>query len=109
MRVITGLEATTEDPMNKNKGSSYLVGYRYGLAGVAKLVGDDIGTTATTSYQDLSFKLNSGTSKLGKFLMFGILASSTINIEGENSNSLYGNGNQVDFFSCKPSKFVLPL
>ena len=109
MRVITGLEATTEDPMNKNKASSYLVGYRYGLAGVAKLVGNDIGTTATTSYQNLSFKLNSGTSKLGKFSMFGILASSTINIEGENSNSLYGNGNQVDFFSCKPSKFVLPL
>jgi hypothetical protein len=27
------------------------------------------------------------------------LASSTINIEGENSNSLYGNGNQVDFAS----------
>lgn len=69
------------------------------MAGVAKLVGDDIGTTATTSYQDLSFKLNSGTSKLGKFSMFGILASSTINIEGENSNSLYGNGNQVDFAS----------
>jgi len=58
LRVITGLEATTEDPMNKNKASSYLVGYRYGLAGVAKLVGNDIGTTATTSYQNLSFKLN---------------------------------------------------
>ena len=97
--VITGLEATTEGPINKEKGSSYLVGYRYGLAGVAKLVGVDIGTTATPSYQDLSFKLNSGTSKLGKFSMFGILASSTINIEGGNSNSLYGNGNQVDFAS----------
>jgi hypothetical protein len=97
--VITGLEATTEGPINKDKGSSYLVGYRYGLAGVAKLVGVDIGTTATPSYQDLSFKLNSGTSKLGKFSMFGILASSTINIEGGNSNSLYGNGNQVDFAS----------
>jgi len=97
--VITGLEATTEGPINKDKGSSYLVGYRYGLAGVAKLVGVDIGTTATPSYQDLSFKLNSGTSKLGKFSMFGILATSTINIEGGNSNSLYGNGNQVDFAS----------
>jgi hypothetical protein len=97
--VITGLEATTEGPINKEKGSSYLVGYRYGLAGVAKLVGVDIGTTATPSYQDFSFKLNSGTSKLGKFSMFGILASSTINIEGGNSNSLYGNGNQVDFAS----------
>ena len=99
MGVITGLEATTEGPINKEKGSSYLVGYRYGLAGVAKLVGVDIGTTATPSYQDLSFKLNSGTSKLGKLSLFGILASSTINIDGGNSNSLYGNGNQVDFAS----------
>lgn len=97
--VITGLEATTEGPINKEKGSSYLVGYRYGLAGIAQAVGVDIGTTATPSYQDLSFKLNSGTSKLGKFSMFGILATSTINISGGNSSTLYGNGNQVDFAS----------
>ncbi len=97
--VITGLEATTEGPINKEKGSSYLVGYRYGLASIAQAVGVNIGTTATPSYQDLSFKLNSGTSKFGKFSMFGILASSTINIGGGNSNTLYGNGNQVDFAS----------
>lgn len=97
--VITGLEATTEGPINKETGASYLVGYRYGLASVAQAVGINIGTTATPSYQDLSFKLNSGTSKLGKFSLFGILASSIINISGDNSNSLYGNGNQVDFAS----------
>jgi hypothetical protein len=97
--VITGLEATTEGPINKEKGSSYLVGYRYGLASVAQTFGVNIGTTATPSYQDLSFKLNSGTSKLGKFSVFGILATSSINISGGNSGSLYGNGNQVDFAS----------
>ena len=97
--VITGLEATTEGPINKEKGSSYLVGYRYGLASIAQAVGVNIGTTATPSYQDLSFKLNSGTSKIGKFSLFGILASSTINIAGGTSNTLYANGNQVDFGS----------
>jgi hypothetical protein len=97
--VITGLEATTEGPINKETGSSYLVGYRYGLASVAQTFGVNIGTTATPSYQDLSFKLNSGTSKFGKFSLFGILASSTINIGGGNSGSLYGDGNQVDFGS----------
>jgi len=97
--VITGLEATTEGPINKEKGSSYLVGYRYGLASVAQTFVVNIGTTATPSYQDLSFKLNSGTSKLGKFSVFGILATSSINISGGNSGSLYGNGNQVDFAS----------
>ncbi len=97
--VITGLEATTEGPFKKNSDASYLVGYRYALAGVAQTLGVDIGTTATPSYQDLSFKLNSGTTKFGKFSMFGILATSTIAIGGGSTNTLYGNGNQVDFAS----------
>jgi hypothetical protein len=69
--VITGLEATTEGPISKENGSSYLVGYRYALAGVAQAVGIDIGTTALPSYQDLSFKLNSGNTRLGRFTLFG--------------------------------------
>ncbi|MBL0103157.1 MAG: TonB-dependent receptor [Bacteroidetes bacterium] len=97
--VITGLEATTEGPFSKKGEASYLIGYRYALAGVAQKLGVNIGTTATPSYQDLSFKLNSGTSKWGRFSMFGILATSTIEIGGGNSSTLYGNGNQVDFAS----------
>ena len=97
--VITGLELTTEGPFSKKSDASYLVGYRYSLAGIAQAFGVDIGTTATPTYQDLSFKLNSGNTKLGKFSIFGILASSTINIDGGAGNSLYGGGNQVDFAS----------
>jgi hypothetical protein len=98
--VITGLEATTEGPIKKDNGSSYLVGYRYSLAGIAQAMGINIGTTSTPSYQDLSFKINSGTSKIGKFSLFGILGTSTINLEsGGKDNSLYGNGNQADFAS----------
>lgn len=97
--VITGLEATTEGYFSKKREASYLVGYRYALAGVAQKLGVNIGTTATPSYQDLSFKINSGTTKLGKFSLFGILATSTIEIGGGSSNTLYGNGNQVDFAS----------
>ena len=95
--VITGLEATTEGPFSKKSTASYLVGYRYALAGVAQKLGVNIGTTATPSYQDLSFKLNSGTTKFGKFSLFGILATSTIEIGRGSSNTLYGN--QVDFAS----------
>ncbi|MFZ4549702.1 MAG: carboxypeptidase regulatory-like domain-containing protein, partial [Bacteroidales bacterium] len=87
--VITGLEATTEGPINKTNGSSYLVGYRYALAGVAQALGVNIGTTATPSYQDLSFNINSGNTKLGRFTLFGILATSSINISGGTSGSLY--------------------
>ena len=98
--VITGLEATTEGPIKKDNGSSYLIGYRYSLAGIAQAMGINIGTTSTPSYQDLSFKINSGTSKIGKFSLFGILGTSTINLEnGGKDNSLYGNGNQADFAS----------
>ncbi len=97
--VITGLEASTEGPFSKKSDASYLLGYRYALAGVAQKLGVNIGTTATPSYQDFSFKLNSGTSKFGKFSMFGILATSTIEIGEGSSNTLYGNGNQVDFAS----------
>jgi hypothetical protein len=99
MGVITGLELTTEGPFSKNNDASYLVGYRYALASVAQNLGVDIGTTATPSYQDLSFKLNGNTTKIGKFSVYGILASSTIELEGGSSNTLYGNGNQVDFAS----------
>ena len=97
--VITGLEATTEGPINKETGSSYLVGYRYALAGVAQAMGVNIGTTALPSYQDLSFNLNSGNTKAGRFTLFGILATSSINIEGGNTSSLYGNGGGHDLSS----------
>lgn len=97
--VITGIEATTEGPFSKKSDASYLIGYRYALAGMAQAVGIDIGTTATPSYQDFSFKFNSSETKLGRFSMFGILATSTIKIGGNNTSTLYGNGNQVDFAS----------
>lgn len=97
--VITGIEATTEGPFSKKSDASYVLGYRYSLAGIAQNMGIDIGTTALPSYQDLSFKMSSGTSKWGKFSWFGIGATSTIGISGGPSNSLYGNGNQLDFAS----------
>ncbi len=75
---LTGLEAMTEGPINKEKGSSYLVAYRYSFTGFAQALGLNIGTTATPFYQDLSFKVNSGTSKLGKFTLFGLGAKSKI-------------------------------
>lgn len=97
--VVTGIEAVTEGPINRDNGSSYLIGYRYSLAGIAQAIGINIGTPSTPSYQDLSFKVNSGNTKYGTFSLFGILAASNISITGGNSNTLYGNGNDVDFDS----------
>ncbi|MBK8627335.1 MAG: carboxypeptidase-like regulatory domain-containing protein [Saprospiraceae bacterium] len=97
--VITGLEVTTEGPISKKNNSSYVAGYRYALAGVAQAVGVDIGTTATPSYQDLSFKVNSGNTRWGKFTTFGILATSDINISGDNAGSLFGGKDGNDLAS----------
>ena len=97
--LITGLEAMTEGPISRSNGSSYLVGYRYSLAGMAQAMGIDIGTTATPTYQDLSFKINSGDTKAGRFSLFGILAGSSIGIEGGSNSELYGGGQKTDFKS----------
>ena len=97
--VTTGLEAMTEGPISKSNGSSYLIGYRYALAGIAQAMGINIGTTATPTYQDLSFKINSGETKLGRFSLFGILAASSISLKGGSSNELYGGGQSSDFKS----------
>jgi hypothetical protein len=88
--LITGLEAMTEGPISKKNNSSYLIGYRYSLAGIANAMGIDYGTTAIPTYQDLSFNINSGNTKLGRFILFGILATSSISISGGSSGSMYG-------------------
>jgi hypothetical protein len=88
--LITGLEATTEGPLNKSTGASYIIGYRYALAGIAQTMGINIGTTAMPSYQDLSFNINSGNTKYGRVTLFGILAASSINISGGTKGSMYG-------------------
>jgi hypothetical protein len=75
---LTGLEAMTEGPINKTKGSSYLFAYRYSFTGFAQALGIPVGTTATPFYQDISFKINSGTSKIGKFTLFGLGGKSKI-------------------------------
>lgn len=76
---LTGIEAMTEGPIRKDKGSSYLVAYRYSFTGVAQAIGIPIGTAATPFYQDLSFKINGGETKLGRFTLFGLGAKSHIN------------------------------
>jgi hypothetical protein len=78
---LTGLEAMTEGPINKEKGSSYLLAYRYSFTGLAQSLGVSVGTTATPFYQDLSFKFNSGYSKLGRFTLFGLGGRSKIDFK----------------------------
>lgn len=75
---LTGIEAMTEGPINKEKGSSYLVAYRYSFTGLAQQIGIPIGTTATPFYQDISFKVNGANTKAGRFTLFGMAGKSKI-------------------------------
>ncbi|MEN9523229.1 MAG: hypothetical protein RL065_1606 [Bacteroidota bacterium] len=97
---LTGIEAMTEGPINKAKGSSYLVAYRYAFTGVAQKIGLNIGTTATPFYQDLSFKIVGGESKIGRFTLFGIGATSHIEFDHKkvDSKDIFANPSVDSYF-----------
>ena len=98
---LTGLEAMTEGPISKKKGSSYLFAYRYSFTGVAQKIGIPIGTTATPFYQDLSFKINGGQTRFGKFTLFGLGATSKIEFLHDNidSTDLFANPVKDSYFT----------
>ncbi len=74
---FSGLEAMAEGPVGKN-GGSYVVAGRYSFIGI---VGAG-STAAIPDYQDLSFKVDLGRSKAGKFTLFGIGGRSQIDFLG---------------------------
>ena len=98
--MLTGLEGMTEGPINKAKGSSYLIAYRYSFTGVAQAIGIPIGTAATPFYQDISFKINSGTSKLGRFTLFGMGGKSNIDFKHDkvDSTDLFADPKKDSYF-----------
>jgi hypothetical protein len=98
---LTGMEAMTEGPINKQKGSSYLFAYRYSFTGFAQAIGIPIGTAATPFYQDLSFKINGGQTKFGKFTLFGLGAKSKIEFLHDNIDTLdlFANPTKDSYFT----------
>lgn len=93
---FSGIEFMAEGPLNREKQSSFLITYRYGLASLAST-----GTSATPYYQDLSFTLNFGESKFGRFELFGMGGISSIDFLGKNidDNDLFADPTQDAFVS----------
>ena len=85
-----GVEFVAEGPMGKNQGS-FLVAARYGIAGY--LGGAGTGA-AIPNYNDVSFNLDFGKSKLGNFTLFGIAGFSNIEFLGKDATD-------EDLFSAK--------
>ncbi len=100
---FTGIEGVTEGPINKDKGSSYVVAYRYSFTGVAQAVGIPIGTAATPFYQDISFKFTGGSTKYGKFVLFGLGGVSHIDFLHTkiDSTDLFANPGRDSYFQSK--------
>ncbi len=98
---LTGLEAMTEGPINKAKGSSYVIAYRYSFTGLAQAMGLSVGTTATPFYQDLSFKINGGYTKIGRFTLFGLGGKSKIDFNHAkiDSTDLFADPTRDSYFT----------
>ena len=86
-----GAEFMAEGPFLKKNGGSFVVAARYGIIAATGLSG---GTTAVPNYNDLSFNVDFGKSKLGNFSMFGILGNSDIDFIGKDVD-------ETDLFAAK--------
>ncbi|NJL14362.1 MAG: TonB-dependent receptor [Microscillaceae bacterium] len=100
MAAFSGLEAMAEGPLNRAKNASFLVSYRYAFTG---LLGGGTGTSAIPNYQDLSFKLDFGNGKAGRFILFGLGGLSDIDFLGDDidENDLFANPNQDAFATSR--------
>ena len=77
---FNGFEIGAEGPVFKKNKSSYLINYRYSTMGALQALGINVGTgEAVPNYQDLTFKLNFPTKKIGKITIFGLGGISDIN------------------------------
>ncbi|GGH15681.1 prevent-host-death protein [Sphingobacterium alkalisoli] len=67
---VLGVEAMTQGPLRKNADGTYIINYRNStMALLAPLLPSDAGIL---KYQDLSFKTDFPTKKLGQFTIWGI-------------------------------------
>ncbi len=92
---FNGFELGAEGPFNKEKGSSFLVNYRYSTMGVFAALGMDFGTVGIPYYQDLSFKLNFPKTRLGNISLFGLGGISDIDIWDSKRDTLK---QKLDFY-----------
>jgi hypothetical protein len=82
MGAFSGLEGMAEGPLGK-KGGSYLVAVRNSFIAIIS----PPQTAAIPNYFDVTFKIDSHTGKFGKFSLFGIGGTSSIDFVGADIDS----------------------
>ena len=100
---LLGTELSLEGPINKEKGSSYYVNYRYSTLDMLSFLNIKLGTSAVPKYQDGAFRLNFPTKKAGVFSISSIGGFSTIKIilstQSNRPKELYGDLNRDQYFT----------
>jgi len=100
-----GAELFLEGPINKDKRSSYLVGYRYSSLQLFTAMGIDVGTTAIPKYQDFAFKFNFPLKNNGNISVFAVGGKSDIAIKVSEENiaerNLYGEKDRDQYFGSR--------
>lgn len=97
-----GTELTGEGPINKDKGSSFLVNYRYSTLKMFEALNIPIGTGAVPNYMDGAFKFNFPLRHGGNLSWFGVAGNSKIDIVvsqyTDPQDELYGVDNRDQYF-----------
>ena len=75
---FSGFELGAEGPISKKSGSSYMINYRYSVLSLMNKLGFNVANGAVPEYQDLTFKVNFPTKKIGTFSLFAIGGKSKI-------------------------------
>ena len=103
---FNGFELGAEGPLSKNGKGSYLVNYRYSTLDLVNAIGLDFGAgAAIPQYQDLTFKINLPSTKLGRFSIIGLGGLSYIELndseksKADNDQSYIGGGVDLDYGS----------
>ena len=81
-----GLDVAAEGPFKQGGESSFLFNYRYSTLGILTSLGllDDDASDEQNIFQDLSFKMNFPTKKMGTFSIFGLGGLSAFEEDREN-------------------------
>ncbi len=100
---FNGFEIGAEGPFRKGSKASYLINYRYSTLGVFDAIGIDLGTgSAVPQYQDINFKVNVPTERLGTFNLWGIAGKSNIDFKNtgeEDTTNLFNKFEDSRFYS----------
>lgn len=107
---FNGFELGAEGPFSKKKkNGSFLINYRYSTLAVFKYLGLDFGTgDAVPQYQDLTFKIDLPSKKLGKLSVWGIGGLSYVALlssEQSKKNNLYGYSGRDTYFRANVGAF----